>query len=91
MIDQKQITMVTTIVTKGGFQAWTAAAYRAQGSINDIAYLTTFNVQITGSQHSDMFLSGWIVEDVTLLVGFGERGFRSPKAVRMKSERGMNA
>ena len=91
MLDRQQITMATMIVTECGFQAWTEAARRAQASTYDMAYLTTFNVQITGSQHSDMFLSGWIVEDVTLLVGFGERGFRSPKAVRMKSERGMNA
>ena len=78
--------MVTTMVTKGDFQAWTAAACRAQASIDDMAYLTTFNVQMTGSHHSDMFLSGRILEDVTLLTAFRERGFSiiqgSPYEVR---------
>ena len=67
--------MVTTIVTEGGLEAWTAAARRAQATTDDMVYLTTFNVQITGSQHSDIFLSGRIVEDVTLLAAFRERGF----------------
>ena len=67
--------MVTTIVTEGGLEAWTAAARRAQATTDDMVYLTTFNVQITGSQHSDTFLSGRIVEDVTLLTAFREMGF----------------
>ena len=75
MIDQQHITRVTTIVTEGGFQAWTVAARQTQASIDGMAYLTTFSVQITGSQHSDVFLSGRIVEDVTLLTAFRERGF----------------
>ena len=62
-------------MTEGVFQAWTAAARRAQASTADMAYLTTFNVHITGSQHSDMFISGRIVGDVTLLAAFRERDF----------------
>ena len=67
--------MVSTIVNEGGFQAWTDAARRGQASTDNMSYLTTFNVQITGSQHSDMFLGGKIVADVTLFTAFRERRF----------------
>jgi hypothetical protein len=83
--------MGTTIVTTGGFQSWTDAACRVQATTHDMTYLTTFNVQITGSHHSDMFHSGRIVEDVTLLTAFRERGFSKvqgrPYEVREGDER----
>jgi hypothetical protein len=68
--------MVTTIVTEGGLEAWTAAARRAQATTDDMVYLTTFNVQITGSQHSDMFVS-----DRSFAPSLGRFGFRADNRV----------